>query len=228
MLPHLLECRRRLLQIIACFVLLFMIFFFIAPNLFHALVYPLLAVLPIHDALIATDVTTPLLTPMKLAANAAMLCTAPFALLHAWCFVSPGLYRHERTLLRWAIVASLILFICGILFGFYLVLPWMFSFFAHAIPSGVRFMPDMGTTVDFITHMLLVFGLFFQIPLLCWLFVRLGILTTIQLKLVRPYVIVLAFFIGMLLTPPDVFSQILLAVPLCLLYETGIFFARFI
>ena len=225
MLPHLLECRRRLLQIFACFVILFAVFFFIAPNLFHTIVYPLLKVLPANDSLIATQVTTPLFTPIKLAVDAALLSTAPFALVHVWIFASPGLYQRERQHLCWAIISSLLLFILGLLFGFYLVLPYMFSFFARAVPVGVRLMPDMGMAVDFITRMLLIFGLCFQVPLVCLLLVRLKWVSIATLKMIRPYVIVGAFTVGMLLTPPDVLSQVMLAVPLCLLYEAGIFFA---
>lgn len=227
MLDHLLEFRRRMLQIVVFFIILFAIFFFIAPDLFHAMVHPLLKVLPVNNSLIATQITTPLLTPVKLAADAAILCTAPFALLHAWRFASPGLYRRERNGLRWVILTSFGLFFIGICFGFYLVLPFMFEFFAQAVPVGVRLMPDMGYAVDFITRMLLIFGLCFQIPLLCLLLVRLQWVSLITLKKIRPYVIVMAFTVGMLLTPPDVVSQILLAVPLCLLYETGIFLATF-
>ena len=227
MLSHLLECRRRLLQVFACFILLFSVFFFIAPNLFHRIVLPLLNVLPANDSLIAMQITTPFMTPIKLAADAAILCTAPFALLHLWLFAAPGLYQRERKQLSWATAASLLLFLCGILFGFYLVLPFMFSFFAHAVPTGVRLMPDMGYVVDFITRMLLIFGLCFQVPLVCVVLVRLQVLNIATLKAIRPYVIVVAFILGMVLTPPDVVSQIMLAVPLCILYEMGIFFARF-
>ena len=225
MLTHLLECRRRMLQVIACFAILFLVFFFIAPNLFHTVIYPLLKVLPANESLIATQITTPLLTPIKLAADAALLGTAPFALLQAWLFASPGLYQRERQLLRKATVSSLLLFIAGILFGFYVVLPYLFTFFAHAVPTGVRLMPDMGYAVDFITRMVLIFGLCFQVPLVCWLMVRLQLIEVATLKMIRPYVIVMSFTIGMLLTPPDVLSQVRLAVPLCLLYEAGIFFA---
>ena len=227
MLSHLLEFRRRMLQVIVFFIVAFALFYFLAPHLFHAMVLPLLRVLPVSDSLIATQITTPLLTPIKLAADAAILCTAPFALFHAWQFASPGLYRHERRGLLWAISSSLALFFTGISFGFYLVLPFMFEFFARALPTGVRLMPDMGYALDFITRIVLIFGLCFQVPLLCWLFVRLQLVSLAGLKKIRPYMIVIAFTLGMLLTPPDVFSQVMLAVPLCLLYEAGIFFARF-
>lgn len=222
MLSHLLELRRRTLYVIAVFLTFCLLFFFFAPHLFHQLVSPLLHVLPLHDSLIATQLTTPLLTPIKLAADAAMLCTAPYALLQIWYFVSPGLYRRERDGLRWAIIGSMSLFCVGVLFCFYVVLPFMLQFFARAVPTGVRLMPDIMYAVDFITHMLLLFGFCFQIPLLCLLLVHLRLMSISTLKIIRPYVIVAAFIIGMLLTPPDVFSQMMLAIPLCLLYELGI------
>ncbi len=227
MLPHLLELRRRMLHIVVVFMVLFLLFYYLAPNLFHALVLPLLRVLSPSESLIVTQITTPLFTPVKLAADAATLGVAPYVLLHVWRFAAPGLYQHERNGLRWAIGASLLLFFTGILFGFYLVLPYMFGFFARAVPTGVRLMPDMGYAVDFITRLLLIFGLCFQIPLVCLVLVRLQIINVATLKMIRPYVIVFAFTVGMFLTPPDVLSQVMLAVPLCLLYEAGIFLARF-
>jgi sec-independent protein translocase protein TatC len=199
-----------------------LLFFFFAPHLFHQLVSPLLQILPTGEPLIATQITTPLFTPIKLAADAAILCTAPFALLQIWYFVSPGLYREERSRFRWAIISSLLLFVVGALFCFYVVLPFMLQLFAHSVPVGVRLMPDITYAVDFITRMLLLFGLCFQVPLVCCLMVSFLLITVEHLKSIRPYVIVAAFTIGMLLTPPDVLSQIMLAVPLCLLYELGI------
>ena len=226
MLTHLLELRRRTLYVIMVFIALFMLFFFIAPNIFHQLISPLLSVLPLKDPLIATQITTPLLIPIKLAADAAMLCTAPFALLQIWRFATPGLYRQERITLQWAILGSILLFITGVLFCFYVVLPYMLQFFAQAVPTGVRLMPDITYAVDFITRMLLLFGICFQVPLLCVLLIHLALVDVSTLKTIRSYVIVAAFIIGMLLTPPDVLSQITLAVPLCLLYELGIILAK--
>jgi len=155
-----------------------------------------------------------------------MLATTPIALWHIWRFVIPGLYQHEQKTLRLALTFSVVLFITGLLFSYYLVLPWMFLWFSQSLPSAVQLMPDMAYSIDFITHMLLIFGLCFQIPLLCVLLVRTKIITHHTLITLRPYVIVLAFIIGMLLTPPDVLSQIMLALPLCLLYEMGVFLAR--
>ncbi|CAM3106339.1 Sec-independent protein translocase TatC [Legionella steigerwaltii] len=225
MLNHLLELRRRGLQTLIWFGSLFFIFFFWANDLFHTLVSPLLHTLSAQEGLIATQVTSPVFTPLKLAADAAMLLSAPIALFQFWRFISPGLYQREQTTLRIALIFSLLLFLAGVLFCFYLVLPFMFHFFAHAMPKGVRYMPDMTYALDFITRMLLTFGFCFQVPLICFVLVRLKVIEVMTLKKIRPYVIVGAFIVGMLLTPPDVFSQIMLAVPLCLLYETGIILA---
>ncbi|KTD69548.1 MULTISPECIES: twin-arginine translocase subunit TatC [Legionella] len=228
MLNHLIELRRRGLQTLIWFGSLFFIFFFWANDLFQALVSPLLHTLSSQEGLIATQVTSPVFTPLKLAADAAILLSAPIALFQFWRFISPGLYRREQTTLRIALIFSLLLFLAGVLFCFYLVLPFMFHFFAHALPKGVRYMPDMTYALDFITRMLMIFGLCFQVPLICFVLVRLKIIEVMTLKKIRPYVIVAAFIVGMLLTPPDVFSQIILAVPLCLLYEAGIILAIYL
>ncbi|ARH01445.1 twin-arginine translocase subunit TatC [Legionella micdadei] len=225
MISHLLELRRRALYVLSLFLVLFLLFFFYANSLFHALVKPLLNALPNQDPLIAIQITSPVFIPIKLAADAAMLCCAPFALLQLWRFAAPGLYKNERCSLRSMIMTSLLLFCLGVLFCFYLILPYMFQFFVKAVPAGVRLMPDMSEALDFITRMLLLFGLCFQVPLLCLTFVSLGWTDLSVLKKIRPYVIVAAFIVGMLLTPPDVVSQIMLAVPLCLLYELGLILA---
>jgi sec-independent protein translocase protein TatC len=228
MLIHLLELRRRVLYTLICFGSLFLLFFFIAADLFHWLVTPLLSSLPGQDGLIATQITSSVFTPLKLAADASLLLSAPFALYQIWCFVSPGLYKKEQDQVRGAILISLALFVGGMLFCFYLVLPFMFQFFTQALPEGVRLMPDMAYTLDFITRMLLLFGFSFQVPLICLIVVRLKIIDVASLKKIRPYIIVAAFTLGMLLTPPDVLSQVMLAVPLCLLYELGIILAIYL
>jgi sec-independent protein translocase protein TatC len=221
-LIHLLELRRRALYTLVCFSVLFLLFFFIAGDLFHVLISPLLSALPNQDGLIATHITSPVITPLTLAANAALLITAPFALFHVWRFISPGLYKKEQDQFRGVILLSILLFGVGVLFCFYLVLPYMFQFFTHALPKNVRFMPDMTYALDFITRMLLLFGLCFQVPLIILVLARLKIIDVLILKKIRPYVIVGAFIVGMILTPPDVLSQIMLALPLCVLYEFGI------
>ena len=227
MLTHLLELRRRTLHVFTWFIGLFALFFFIAEDLYQALVRPLLNQLNSQQSLIATQITASVFTPLKLSVDAAILLSTPIALYHLWRFISPGLYKKEKQQFRGIISMSLILFVLGGLFCFYLVLPFMFQFFIHALPKSVRFMPDITNTIEFITHMLLVFGLCFQVPLICLVLVRLKIIEVQNLKEIRPYVIVGAFILGMLLTPPDVLSQIMLALPLCLLYETGILCARY-
>lgn len=226
-LSHLIELRRRTLHTVAFFFVFCMVFFFFAGDLFHQLLAPLLHVLPNSEGLIATQLITPLLTPLKLAADAALLCTTPFALLQIWSFAAPGLYWSERRYLRWFLFGSMSLFCLGVLFCFYIVLPFTLQFLVHSVPKEVRLMPDISYAVGFIMRMLLLFGLCFQVPLLCLLLVRCNLISIKTLKTIRPYVIVAAFIIGMLLTPPDVLSQITLAVPLCLLYEIGIFCAAF-
>lgn len=227
-IPHLIELRRRSIQILLWFSSLFIVFFFLANELFQTLVNPLLHTLSAQDSLIATHVTSPVFTPLKLAANVALLLSVPYALFHVWRFISPGLYPKEQNILYCTIILSMLLFAAGVLFCFYLVLPSMFYLFAHALPKGVRYMPEIAYVLDFITRMLLLFGLCFQVPLVCWTLVRLTLIQVSTLKKLRPYIIVGAFIIGMLLTPPDVFSQIMLAIPLCLLYEIGIILAVYL
>ncbi|CAM2741536.1 twin-arginine translocase subunit TatC [Legionella worsleiensis] len=225
MLVHLIELRRRALYTLILFGILFFLFFFIATDLFHYLVTPLLQSLPNQEGLIATQITSSVFTPLKLAADAALLLSAPFALFQLWRFISPGLYANEKKQVRGAIVLSMVLFALGMVFCFFIILPFMFQFFAHALPKGVRLMPDMAYTLDFITRMLLLFGLSFQLPLICLIITRCNLVNVMALKNSRPYVIVSAFIVGMLLTPPDVFSQLMLALPLCFLYELGIILA---
>ncbi|MBA2656797.1 MAG: twin-arginine translocase subunit TatC [Tatlockia sp.] len=224
MLCYLLELRRRAIYTILFFFLVFLVFFSNANTLFTMLISPLLAILPDTNFVIATQITSPVLTPLKLAANLAIVFTTPFALLQLWLFVAPGLYQQECSHLKTAICSILLLFCLGILFCFYVILPMMFQFFAKATPSGVRFMPDISNTVDFITRMLILFGLCFQIPIIGFTLVRMNWVKLAVLKKIRPYIIVTSFVIGMLVTP-DIFSQIILAIPLCLLYEVGIILA---
>lgn len=226
MLSHLLELRKRALITFASFALFLLLFFLKAADLFHLLVKPLLHALPDSSPIIATQITAPVFTPIKLAVNMAALATAPVALYQLWSFAAPGLYQQERSGLAGLIGLSLMLFLSGILFCFFVVLPFMFHFFYQALPEGVKLLPDMSYTLDFISRMLLLFGLSFQVPLLSLSLVRFNFLQLEQLKTFRPYFIVLAFTVSMILTPPDVFSQVILALPLCLLYEFGLVLAR--
>ena len=228
MLNHLLELRRRALYILIAFMIFFLSYFYFAADLFYLMIKPLLATLPDSSTLIATQITSPVFTPLKLAFNLSLLSSVPIALYHVWHFAAPGLYKKEKDLLRAAISLSMLLFIAGAAFCFTVVLPFMFYFFTQALPQGVKLLPDMSYTLDFITKMMILFGLCFQVPLINVVLVRLGLFSVQQLKAVRPYFIVFAFTAAMILTPPDVFSQVILALPLCLLNELGIFLAGWI
>lgn len=227
MLMYLIELRRRSLYVVLWFSSLFLLFFFMAADLYHFLVHPLVHLLPQDQGLIATHITSPLFTPLKLSADTAVLLSVPFALYQLWRFISPALYQKEQQQIGGLISLSLLLFACGVLFCFYLVLPFLFQFFLSVLPKGVHLMPDISSTIEFITHMLILFGLCFQVPLICLVLVRLKLTDVTTLKKIRPYTIVGAFILGMLLTPPDVLSQIILALPLCILYELGIILARY-
>lgn len=227
MLKHLIELRRRLLFILASFGLLFVFCFYYANTLLLVILDPLLNAIPKQQTFIATQITTPVTTSIRLATTSAFLPTLPIALFHLWHFASPGLYTNEKRQLRQFIAFSLLLFAAGVLFGYYLALPLTFQVLIKYLPNEVRLMPEISVTVGFIIKTLAIFGLFFQIPLVCLALVRTHFITVNTLKQIRPYVIVSAFIIGMLLTPPDVLSQILLALPLCALYEMGILLALF-
>ncbi|MFZ4076851.1 MAG: twin-arginine translocase subunit TatC [Legionellaceae bacterium] len=226
MLHHLIELRRRLLRVAAFFFIFFALFFFFRLPVFQMIVAPLIRAFPLGGSLITTQMTGPLLVPLRLAFDLALLCSAVVLLIELWAFSVPGLYRHERHEGLVFLSASLILFVLGVMFCFYGLLPFFFELMIHATPQGVLFMPDITSVMDFILILLLVFGLCFQVPLLAVVMVRFHWVSLVTLQNVRPYVIVLAFILGMLLTPPDVLSQIIVAIPLWFLYELGILCVR--
>jgi len=227
MLHHLIELRRRVIYTLICFLLLFILFFFASTQLFTLIMYPLVSVLPNGVNLITTQVTAPVFVQIKLAFHFAVLATIPVALLQTWYFISPGLYPIERKYIFIISTFSILLFISGLLFCYYSILPYMFYFFIKSSLPQVQLLPDITYSLDFISRMLMLFGLCFQLPLVCFILTRVDVLTLAQLKAFRPYVIVASFTIGMLLTPPDVISQLMLAIPLCILYELGLFLSKF-
>ncbi len=228
MIEHMLELRRRFIQVAVFFLAWFLVYYTFSSEVFHFVISPLIHILPKENTLIVTQVTTPVLIPLTLAADLAMLSTAPIALFHIWQFAAPGLYQGERRGLGLTILLSITLFCIGALFCFYGVLPFVLKLFTQAVPSGVRYMPEMASSIQFIMRMMLLFGLCFQVPLVCILLVKTRIIDRATLKNARPYWIVAAFILGMLLTPPDVISQITLAIPLCLLYEIGIVLSGYV
>ena len=216
------ELRKRLLTVLILYCILFIVFFIYSSPLFHWFVLPLLHALPKHEHMIATLITTPLLTPIHVASNLSFLCTTPYGLYHVWHYVTPALYKNEQRHLLNAILLSCALFVLGAVFCYFCILPYMFLCITNAVPHDVVFLPDMSSATAFITGMMLVFGLSFQVPLICLVMVTMKVITIEQLTVIRPYIIVSAFILGMILTPPDVISQILLAIPLWGLYELGI------
>jgi sec-independent protein translocase protein TatC len=221
-ISHLIELRDRLLRSILAVAVVFLCLFPWAGDIYALLALPMLKALPQGGQMIATEVTTPFLVPMKVTMMAAIVIALPFILYQFWAFVAPGLYANEKRLVGPLIIASTFLFLCGMAFAYLLVFPVVFSFIIGIAPQGVAVMTDIGKYMDFVLTMFVAFGITFEVPVAVVLLVKIGVVSVVQLKQVRPYAIVGAFIIGAIFTPPDVVSQIMLAVPLWLLYELGI------
>lgn len=221
-ITHLIELRNRLLRIVAGVVVTFVCLLPFANKIYTLLAHPLLAKLPKGGQMIATAVTTPFFVPMKVAMLAAVVISLPYTLYQVWAFVAPGLYQHEKRFAAPLVAMSTLLFLTGMAFAYFLVFPVVFGFITSAAPEGVAVMTDIGNYLDFVITLFLAFGMAFEVPVAVVLLVRLGMVEVATLKEVRSYVIVGAFVIGAIFTPPDVVSQIMLAVPLWLLYEMGI------
>ena len=224
-IAHLIELRTRLLHVAVALLLAFICLFPWASDLYALLAQPLLAKLPQGGQMIATDVTTPFFVPLKVAMMTALLIALPYILYQIWRFVAPGLYAHEKRLVVPLIVASTLLFFCGMAFAYFAVFPVVFSFITAAAPEGVAVMTDIDKYLSFVLGMFMAFGVTFQVPVVVVLLVRMGVVSIEKLKEIRSYVIVGAFVVGAIFTPPDVVSQIMLAIPLWLLYEAGIMVA---
>ena len=227
LISHLVELRTRLLRSITAILLVFLALIFFSNNIYDFVAQPLLSQLPEGTSMIATDVATPFLTPIKLTLVVSFFVAIPYLLYQAWAFIAPGLYQHERRLIMPLVVSSALLFYAGMAFAYYVVFPLVFGFFTSTAPAGVTVATDIASYLDFVLTLFFAFGVAFEIPvatiLLCWT----GVTTPQNLKEKRPYVVVGVFVVGMLLTPPDVFSQTLLAIPMWALWEIGLFFARF-
>jgi sec-independent protein translocase protein TatC len=227
-LDHLIELRSRILRTLVVVLVLFFPTYYFANDLYEFVAAPLMAHLPNSGSMIATEVASPFLTPFKLAIFTAIFLGMPFVLHQAWAFISPGLYLHEKRFALPLLVSSIGLFYLGMAFAYFLVFPLIFQFFAAVTPVGVTMMTDINRYLDFVLKMFFAFGLAFEIPIATLLMVWSGITSASSMARKRPYVIVGCFVVGMLLTPPDVISQLLLAVPTWLLFEVGVFLARFI
>lgn len=227
---HLIELRTRVVHALIAFLVVFVAIFLWpgAAPIYDFLAAPLMKALPEGAKMIATGVVTPFLVPMKVTALVAFMIALPYLLFQAWAFVAPGLYDHEKKLVLPVVVASTALFLLGVAFCYYFVFGKVFSFINEFAPKSITPAPDIEAYFGFVITMFLAFGITFEIPIVVMVLVRFGVVSLERLRDARPYVIVGAFVVSAIITPPDVLSQFLLAVPMCLLYEAGLFLARFV
>ena len=226
-ISHLIELRTRLLRIVIGLVVVFVALFPFANDIYTLLAAPLLTKLPMGGQMIATGVTTPFFVPLKVAMMAAFLISLPHTLYQVWAFVAPGLYTHEKKFMIPMIIFSSFLFLLGMSFAYFLVFPVVFGFVVGTAPEGVAVMTDIGNYLDFVMTLFFAFGLAFEVPIAVVIAVRLGWVSITALRDARGYVVVGAFVIGAIFTPPDIISQFMMAVPMWLLYELGIIVAIF-
>jgi len=225
-MTHLLELRDRLLRMVLAIIAVFLGLFYFSNDIYSYVAGPLMKHMPEGSQMIAIDVASPFLTPFKLSMMASIFLSMPYILYQLWGFIAPGLYRHERRMAAPLVFASSMLFYLGMLFAYYVVFPLVFGFLTGTAPEGVSVMTDISRYLDFVTTIFFAFGAAFQVPVATILLVWSGATTPDKLITKRPYIIVGAFVIGMILTPPDIISQTLLAIPMWILFEIGVFFAR--
>lgn len=224
---HLIELRSRLVKIIIAIGVVFLILFHFSNEIYNIISLPLTAQLPPGSKLIATQITSTFLAPLKLTFYVSLFLCVPYILHHLWAFIAPALYQHEKKIALPVLISSIFLFCLGIAFVYFVALPLvMFPFFLGAGPTNVAVMPDIDHYLDLVLTLFLVFGFAFEIPIITLLFVASGITSITSLIEKRPYIIVGCFTVSMFLTPPDALSQILLAIPMWLLFETGIWFTK--
>jgi sec-independent protein translocase protein TatC len=227
-LSHLIELRSRLVRAAASVLLVFFCLWPFMRQIFDLLSRPMIGALPHGSKLLATGVITPFLVPLKVTLFAAFLLASPYVLYQAWAFIAPGLYQHEKRLALPVIVSSVAMFFAGMAYCYFVVFGVIFRFIAGFAPDNVAVSPDIEQYFDFVIRMFIAFGLAFEVPIIVMLLVRLGITSVAKLRQVRPYMIVSAFVIAAIVTPPDVLSQLLLAVPLWLLFELGVLLGTFV
>ena len=226
LMDHLIELRDRLLRMVLAILIVFISLFAFSEDIFTIAAQPLLALMPEGTSMIATGVTSPFLVPFKLVLLLSVLLTIPYLLHQIWAFIAPGLYMHEKRLATPLLISSVVLFYCGIAFAYFVIFPILFGFFIGIAPEGVAVMTDIGQYLDFIIAIFLAFGIAFEVPVATFLLIAAGVTTADKLAEKRPYIIIGAFVVGMMLTPPDVISQSLLAVPIWLLFELGLIASR--
>ena len=227
-ISHLVELRDRLLRALIAFAVVLLLLVPFASELYDLLASPMMSALPEGSKMIATGVITPFLVPIKVAMMIAFVITLPYTLYQVWSFVAPGLYNHEKQLVLPLVVASTVLFVVGIAFCYFFVFNTVFHFINQIAPKSISVAPDIENYLSFVLTMFMAFGLTFETPIVVVMLTRMGVVTLEQLRSARPYFVVIAFVIAAVVTPPDVVSQLLLAVPMCLLFEVGLFAARFV
>lgn len=227
LLSHLIELRSRLLRAVLCLLIVAAALLPFSEQLYTLVATPMIERLPADSQMIATEVASPFLVPFKLTVMLALFISMPYVLYQAWAFVAPGLYRHEQRIAMPLLVASVALFYAGAVFAYFAVLPLLFSFFIGIAPAGVAVMTDISRYLDFVLKLFFAFGLAFEIPVVTLVLIWTGTTSVESLRRKRPYVIIGAFGVGALLTPPDIISQSLLAIPVWLLFEAGLLLARF-
>lgn len=222
---HLVELRNRIMKALVAVIAVFLALMPFAGRIYDMLAMPMMSVLPAGSKMIATGVITPFLIPVKVTLLVAFLIALPVVLYQAWAFVAPGLYEHEKKLIAPLVISSSLLFLVGVAFCYYFVFGTVFKFVNGFAPHSVSVAPDIESYFSFVTTMFIAFGVTFEVPIVVIVLVRMGLVSVEKLKEFRPYMIVAAFVIAAVVTPPDVVSQLLLAVPLCLLFEIGLFVA---
>ena len=225
-LGHLQELRSRILKSLIVILVCFLSLIYFSNDIYLLLSEPLLSFLPPNSSMIATEVASPFLTPLKLTFYVSLLFSMPFLLNQLWRFIAPGMYENEKTLSFLLMLSSLLLFYLGVLFTYFLVLPLVFGFFTGAAPAGVLIMTDISRYLDFVLSMMFAFSFAFEIPIFIFLLIWSGISSSESLRSKRPYVVIGCFTVGMLITPPDIITQSLLAIPAWILFELGIVMAK--
>ena len=228
LISHLLELRNRLLRAMVAVLIIFLGLFYFSRELYTLVADPLIQALPEGASMIATDVAAPFLVPFKLTLYVSILLAMPFILHQAWAFIAPGLYKHEKRMALPLLVTSVLLFYLGAAFAYFVVFPLIFGFFTAIAPEGVTVATDISRYLDFVMKLFIAFGFAFELPIAIILLVWSGITSVEALQKKRPYIVVGCFVAGMLLTPPDVLSQTLLAVPMWLLFELGLIACRWV
>ena len=226
LVAHLIELRNRLLKAILVILLLFIGLYAFANDLYLIVSEPLRLLLPAGSSLIATEVASPFLAPLKLTFAVAVLLSIPYTLFQAWSFIAPALYKNEKQIAIPLLVSSIFLFYAGVLFAYYVVLPLIFGFFTTIGPGEVTVMTDINNYLNFVLKLFFAFGVTFEIPVATYLLIKAGVTTVVALSKKRPYIFLGCFVVGMLITPPDIFSQTLLAIPMWMLFELGLIAGR--